>query len=362
MGKVDLTKVSLADYAKDEKIYPQASSFLLDTWEPIGHLKAREELYEKHLEWSKWTPKSMIDVGTGKGFHLKKWKSVKTAIGVEVNKQQANLVQRIAPDVAILAQDFMDVRTTPVDFILALRCVHYMYFPRLRYDYILKMATLCKDKLVIETCFTPENRRHGELIKRWKVEWPNEKNILLGHSEDDLIKYSSPFFRFVKKFPATYDGYVTYYFERKLPPFEEIGDQKDSFTVKRDGGSSFKRENGTWAKIGYEERTVLEYVTAMQVLGQEKNIISILTDNGDIVGIRQKDLGEQDASDEDCRFVCMKLLPSFLPIGLLPTDLIGINVRGRCPIDVSIFSYGSLKIPRQDLLFWRRRVENPSLK
>lgn len=331
--------MSILDEIADESLYPQASSFDPLTMVPGPLLKARQDSYEKHLKWSSWNPGSLIDVGAGKGFHLNFWSSVQRVVAVESLERCVGYIRYVRPDAQIY-ESFCKMLAVPADLMLFLRSAHGVFWEMYSFRWLVKAAILCKKDMVIETSFDRTNSTIGNMLKHKELELPfSFKTLGIRYEESEFLKFADKFFILRTRFPSTYAGYEVFHYTRKLPPVEVIPNQVIP--------TYLDLKTNTWVKTKREEHEVLMYITAIQLFGMEDSIISILVnEHGTIVGIRQKNIGGDKSSVDECYRLTFELCKFFVPVGYMVWDIVPINVIGGIPIDTGLaFPYiGSFNI------------------
>jgi hypothetical protein len=348
-------------WVMDENRYPQASSFDPRTMIPSGLLAERVGVYELEFRMREWDPYSVLDIGTGKGFHLGYWEAARRVVGVELDPNSARMVRGMFPGALVLQADFA---TEPLDqsfdVVLALRCVHRMFYSQLGWGFVRKLAMVSHDRCLVETGFTDRNHKTDNVTIQGLADAalgrlsPWERETVPPYTEQDFLEEMGRFFTLEKVFPATYPGYFTYLFRRKLPPVKSVdlsilaglGVQPASRIIIR--ATEGERLAGEWCKIeaDYTFRPI-QYLTVLQALGREGVVKAFLTtgahksgDPWNIVGMIQEDLGRQAGMLDDCCALYCRLLRLFGGIGWLPYDVVPDNVRERVPIDTHCLQPG----------------------
>jgi len=316
--------------AADQTIYPQASSYSMEDGEPGPLLAERERLYEKHLGWSSWTPASLLDVGAGKGYHLRGWPAATTRTAVEPSEAMWPVIEARDPDARLVRASFLDaVGLEPADLLLMLRVPHHVFFTSYSHLWVIKAAMLCKDRMVIETTFDPQQPiirdlfdRHATALAAWRERsWLEER-----FGESHFMALALRFFSLVQEFPSPVPGYRVMEFRRKMPEIVTVGLEVPHL--------SLDTTTWLWSKTGYPETDVMRYWTVLQLLGEEKHVPAMLSRNGRLTGVRQVHNVMGQAPHGACRAIHLQLEKHLLPIGYLPYDIVPCNVFGTTPIDV----------------------------
>jgi len=332
------------DMFSDIWIYPQASSYLFDTWEPVGDLAKREEIYKKKLGWHKWAPKSLLDVGMGKGFYLRYWKSAKSVQASDIDCPVLERVIERFPEVEWHIGDYLLSNPGPVELLLLLRNVHYMWFKTLDYDYVVKAATTCYGRCVIETAFDHEQNTIKYLRRKYSKKYHPAvmKNRLRFLSEENFKKEFEPYFILENDFPATYKGYHTYSLKRKMPPvIKESASIIEKMDTNSSGTKTIKLE-GSWYKAT-TTHMAMQYLTIMQYMGHDDILQgTIIDEDGCPIGFKFKHIErthdvESVEAKEECALLNLRIITRFAQIGLFPSDVVPVNV-----IDGRIIDMGCL--------------------
>jgi len=322
-----------ADKIADEKVYPQASSFDLATHAPTRLLKRRIEVYEKELLFSKWTPESIIDIGTGKGFFLRFWPSVKRSQAVEFLEELD-----IPEGCRLFKTTFLGaVGMEPADLMLALRVPHYLFAESLSPLYMLKAAMLCKDRLLWES--RPAAPEVRAIKGRWeqaiaKVPWIKRRG-----TSKAFLDLASRFFTLERRFVATFKEYDTLSFRRIMPPIV-----KTTETAHRT-----ERKGDRWEKAGYTESQVMQHWSILQALGISEVVEAFLEGpDGRLCGEIQRHVEGPPSSREKCQAMFVWLYGRLMPISYIPVDIVPKNLINGVPVDISCAMPVELRLSQSD--------------
>lgn len=326
---------------KNQNKYPQCNSFDPETLEPCSILKERIQHLNREIDFSNWKPKSLLDIGTGKGFMPNFFKSLERSDAIEF---LTNL--KLPNHCKLHNGKFLDCIGLRVsDLVLGLRVLHYCYLETFSQNYLIKIAMLSKDRFLFES---PLNFNDCE--KLLGISGPLNKARkeyhVRGHDASSPFPMLHKFFKVEKQFPALCDNYVFLNCRRILPP---------KIVLERKYG--VKREGDAWIKTGLPEVNVLQFITLSQLLGQSEIILNTVYDEkGTIHGVILKHLEDTENKEQKkrhCYELFYKLCGYLLPINYLPVDIVPNNVIGGYLIDIGCCYNVDLKISSDS---WRNTL------
>ena len=306
----------------DVNVYPQCNSFDPETHKPTALLQQRINQFDKELGFNSWNPRTLLDIGAGKGYFMHHWPSVQRSEAIEFLE---NII--VPSNCTLHKKKFLEtVSLRTADVVLALRVCHNIFMETYSNYYLIKIAMICKDRFLWES-IEDLNSTTLSGIKAPLDKAKNEyhKRGLLA-SKEEFWNMANLFFDVEKQFTSPCK-YEVVSFRRKLPPLKEYN-----------GVIQNRREGDKWIKFHCEER-VMEYITCCQLLGKTDHILSVLVKNGSYVGLEMKHLDDKETVEDKknkCKVLFADLCAYLLPIGYLPVDIVPQNVINDIPIDIAI--------------------------